>query len=90
MKFPVNFPVSREFGSGDGFDYDCVRHHFSSIFLRSHDAHATGHFVSVMLAITEQAMGLVELPMIALIGLLVGTVTIAAAVVWLARSVSIA
>ena len=27
MKFPVNFPVSREFGSGDGFDVDCVRHH---------------------------------------------------------------
>ena len=26
-KFPVNFPVSREFRSGDGFDYDCVRHH---------------------------------------------------------------
>jgi hypothetical protein len=26
-KFPVNFPVSREFGSGDGFDCDCVRHH---------------------------------------------------------------
>src|SRR5262245_38393182 len=26
MKFPVNFPVSREFASGDGFDYDCVRH----------------------------------------------------------------
>ena len=25
-KFPVNFPVSREFGSGDGFDCDCVRH----------------------------------------------------------------
>jgi hypothetical protein len=30
------------------------------------------------------------LPMIAFIGLLVGTVTTAAAVVWLARSVSIA
>jgi hypothetical protein len=25
MKFPVNFPVSREFGSGDRFDCDCVR-----------------------------------------------------------------
>src|SRR4029078_2176012 len=24
---PVNFPVSREFGNGDGFDLDCVRHH---------------------------------------------------------------
>jgi len=35
-------------------------------------------------------MGLIELPMIALIGLLVGTLTTAAAVVWLARSVSIA
>jgi hypothetical protein len=21
MKFPVNFPVSREFGSGEGFDW---------------------------------------------------------------------
>ena len=27
MKFPVLFPVSREFASGDGFDYDRVRHH---------------------------------------------------------------
>ncbi len=35
-------------------------------------------------------MGSVELPMIALVGLLVGTVTISAAVVWLAKSVSIA
>lgn len=35
-------------------------------------------------------MGSIELPMIALLGLLVGTVTIAAAVVWLAKSVSIA
>jgi hypothetical protein len=35
-------------------------------------------------------MGPVELPMIALIGLLVGTMTIAAAVVWLAKSVLIA
>lgn len=35
-------------------------------------------------------MGSVELPMIALIGLLFGTVTIASAVVWLAKSVSIA
>lgn len=35
-------------------------------------------------------MGSIELPMIALIGLLVVTVTIAAAVVWLAKSVSIA
>src|SRR5262245_37230197 len=26
-KFPVNFPVSREFDGGDGFDWDCVRHH---------------------------------------------------------------
>lgn len=26
-KFPVFFPVSREFGSGDGFDCNCVRHH---------------------------------------------------------------
>jgi hypothetical protein len=26
-KIPVLFPVSREFGSGDGFAYDCVRHH---------------------------------------------------------------
>ena len=26
-KFPDNFPVSRECGSGDGFDCDCVRHH---------------------------------------------------------------
>jgi len=25
-KFPVNFPVSREFDSWDGFDCDCVRH----------------------------------------------------------------
>jgi hypothetical protein len=35
-------------------------------------------------------MGLIELPMVALIGLLVGTLMAAAAVVWLARSVSIA
>jgi hypothetical protein len=35
-------------------------------------------------------MGAVELPMIALVGLLVGTVSIAAAVVCLAKSVSIA
>lgn len=35
-------------------------------------------------------MGSIELPMIALLGLLVGTVTIAAAIVWLAKSVSIA
>lgn len=35
-------------------------------------------------------MGSIELPMIALLGLLIGTVTIAAAVVWLAKSVSIA
>jgi|GEM_PF-1064261 hypothetical protein len=35
-------------------------------------------------------MGSIELPMIALIGLLAGTVTMAAAVVWLAKSVSIA
>src|SRR5450631_1269161 len=26
-KFPVLFPVSSEFRSGDGFDHDCVRHH---------------------------------------------------------------
>jgi hypothetical protein len=26
-KIPVLFPVSMEFRSGDGFDYDCVRHH---------------------------------------------------------------
>jgi hypothetical protein len=26
-KFPVNFPVSREFGSGDGFVRDCIHHH---------------------------------------------------------------
>jgi hypothetical protein len=26
-KFPVLFPVSREFASGDGFDNDYVRHH---------------------------------------------------------------
>jgi len=26
-KFPVLFPVSREFDSGDGFDLDCVRRH---------------------------------------------------------------
>ena len=26
-KFPVLFPVSRELRRGDGFDYDCVRHH---------------------------------------------------------------
>ncbi len=25
--FPVNFPVSREFRSGDRFDTDCIRHH---------------------------------------------------------------
>jgi hypothetical protein len=33
---------------------------------------------------------MVELPMIALVGLLLATVTIAAAVVWLAKSFSIA
>src|SRR5262245_9358610 len=27
MKFPVNFPVSREFAGGDRFECDCVRHH---------------------------------------------------------------
>jgi hypothetical protein len=26
-KIPVLFPVSRDFGSGDAFDCDCVRHH---------------------------------------------------------------
>ena len=26
-KFPVLFPVNREFGCRDGFDNDCVRHH---------------------------------------------------------------
>ena len=26
-KFPVLFPVSREFGSGDGFVRDCIHHH---------------------------------------------------------------
>ena len=26
-KFPVLFPVCREFGSGDAFDLDCVHHH---------------------------------------------------------------
>jgi hypothetical protein len=26
-KFPVLFPVSREFRPRDGFDIDCVRHH---------------------------------------------------------------
>jgi hypothetical protein len=26
-KFPDNFPVSREFDGGDGFEYDCVRSH---------------------------------------------------------------
>jgi hypothetical protein len=35
-------------------------------------------------------MGSVELPAVALIGLLVAILTIAAAVVWLAKSVSIA
>ncbi len=27
MKFPVNFPVSRELRGGDRFECDCVRHH---------------------------------------------------------------
>ena len=27
MKFPVLFPVSREFERGDRFECDCVRHH---------------------------------------------------------------
>jgi tripartite-type tricarboxylate transporter receptor subunit TctC len=27
VKFPVNFPVSREIGCRDRFEYDCVRHH---------------------------------------------------------------
>jgi hypothetical protein len=35
-------------------------------------------------------MGSIELPMIALLGLLVATLTTAAAVVWLAKSVSVA
>jgi hypothetical protein len=26
-KFPVIFPDKREFGRGDGFESDCVRHH---------------------------------------------------------------
>jgi hypothetical protein len=26
-KFPVNFPVSREFDGGDGFESDCIHHH---------------------------------------------------------------
>jgi hypothetical protein len=43
-----------------------------------------------MVTSRSDAMGSIELPMIALIGLLVVTVTIAAAVVWLAKSVSIA
>jgi hypothetical protein len=42
-----------------------------------------------MVTSRSEAMESIELPMIALIGLLVGTVTIAAAVVWLARSISI-
>ena len=37
-KFPVVFPVSRKFASGDGFDYDCVRHHFSSEIQRVAEA----------------------------------------------------
>jgi hypothetical protein len=55
-KFPVNFPAGREFGSGDGFDLDCVRHHFflfPPIARRARDE----HFVSVMLT-TEQKDGL--------------------------------
>src|SRR3954464_4307999 len=27
VKFPVNFPVSREFHPGARFDGDCIRHH---------------------------------------------------------------
>ena len=38
MKFPVNFPVSREFGSGDAFDYDCVRHHAVHLVPKVSDA----------------------------------------------------
>ncbi len=31
IKFPVLFPVSREFGGGDRFDIDCAHHHASPI-----------------------------------------------------------
>jgi hypothetical protein len=34
-KFPVLFPVCREFGSGDAFDLDCVHHHPASVFSTS-------------------------------------------------------
>ena len=32
MKFPVLFPVSREFENGDRFVCDCVRHHAVQLF----------------------------------------------------------
>jgi hypothetical protein len=35
MKFPVKFPVSREFGCGDRFACDCVRHHQIKGLVRS-------------------------------------------------------
>jgi hypothetical protein len=53
VKFPVFFPVSREFGSGDGFDLDCVRHHAVPSISDPRDfarkarlsaAHSTRHF----------------------------------------------
>ena len=34
-KFPVNFPVSREFGSGDRFVHDCVRRQAKRYWPRS-------------------------------------------------------
>ena len=48
------------------------------------------YVVSVIPISRSEDMGSVELPAVALIGLLFVTVTVAAALVWLAKSVSIA
>ena len=50
-KFPVNFPVSREIGFGDGFADDCIRHHpvFRNLDIKTceHEARFCSHFLRV-------------------------------------------
>jgi hypothetical protein len=64
------------------------RHQFN--FLRSYDARAPNNLYPGYWASRSKAMEAVELPAVALIGLLIVVVTMAAIVVWLAKSVSIA
>lgn len=52
-KFPVLFPVSREFANRDRFEIDCVRHHFFLDFPPIARHARDEHFVSVMRATTK-------------------------------------